>query len=108
MSKNYFENKGIIWVTPENEKILADGQLEIIMDLIFGLSQKYKNESFSMSPKLTNVKLISGEVVEAVAVANFINGNTELMGIFLYDYTKQSYDSVRGIVQDYFKINSLN
>jgi hypothetical protein len=108
MSKNYFESKNIIWVTPENEDIIADGYLENIMDGLVGIAQKYSTESFSMSPKLTDIKLISGEVVEAVAFANFIQGKIELMGIFLYDYTKQNYDAVKRIVQDYFHINSLN
>jgi hypothetical protein len=98
----------IVWVTPENEKILADGQLNEIFKLLKGIASKHKNENFGMMPKLQNIKLSTKEVVEAVACANFKIGNVELMGIFLYDNTEIKYEKVRGILNKHLNVLTLN
>lgn len=100
--------KNIIWVTPENENILQDGQLEAIFELLCSTAEKNKNENFNMMPKLTNVRLVSNEIVEAVANVNFKKGDIELIGIFIYDYTKITYEEVKFILQKHFNVNSLN
>ena len=102
------KTKNIIWVTPENENILYPGQLEAILDLLAGIAEKNKKENFGMMPKITNVRLSSNEVVEAVANANFKKGSVELMGIFLYDYTKIKYEEVKYLLQKHFNVNLLN
>ena len=102
------KRKNIIWVTPENEKILYPGQLDAILDLLCGIAEREKNQNFNMMPKLTNIRLVSNEVVEAVANANFKKGNVELMGIFLYDYTKIKYEEVKSILQKHFNVHFLN
>ena len=102
------KRKNIIWVTPENENILYPGQLDVILDLLCGIAKRDKNQNFNMMPKLTNIRLVSNEVVEAVANANFKKGNVELIGIFLYDYTKIKYEDVKSILQKHFNVHFLN
>ena len=102
------KRKNIIWVTPENENILYPGQLDVILDLLCGIAKRDKNQNFNMMPKLTNIRLVSNEVVEAVANANFKKGNVELIGIFLYDYTKIKYEEVKSILQKHFNVHFLN
>ena len=86
--------KNIIWINPENVNILYPGQFDSILDLLDGIAKRNKNENFNMMPKLTDVRLITNEVVEAVVNANFKKGNIELLGIFIYDYTKIKYEEV--------------
>jgi len=96
------KEKNILWINPAEKNVFAEGKLEEIFNLLVGISLKYKDTTFSMMPKLVNVGLVTGEVVEAVVCANFIYGTVEVMGIFLYDYTKFSYETVKSILQKYF------
>lgn len=100
--------KNIIWITPENEYILHDGILKQIFDLLCGIARRDRNKIFGMMPKLTDVRLVTNEVVEAVAVVNFKMGIVEVMGIFLYDYTKIKYEEVKSILQKHFNVEPLN
>lgn len=102
------KRRNIIWVTPENENILYPGQLDAILHLLCGIAERDKNTNFNMMPKLTNIRLVTNEVVEAVANANFKKGQVELMGIFLYDYTKIKYEEVKSIMQKHFNVHFLN
>ena len=102
------DRKNIHWVTPETESIFADGQMEQIFDSLANVALKYKGQNFNMMPRLTNVALITGEVVEAVVNANFKCGDIEVLGIFIYDYTKISFNEVYGILQKHFKPQSHN
>ncbi len=106
--KKELREKNIIWVSPETENILAVGQLDEIFELLKKIAFKYNKEDLNMMPKLQNIELITGEVVEAVANANFKKGNIELMGIFLYDYTKIKYEAVKFILQKHFNIQHYN
>jgi len=104
---NELQKMNVHLVTPEQENILANGELDKIFEALKGISNKYPNENFNMLPKLVNVRLVTGEVCEAIANANFLNGNIELMGIYLYDYTKLKYEELYAILQSYFKTPPL-
>ena len=106
--KNELTEKNIIWVTPENENLLYPGVLESIFTELTKVAEKNKNENFNMMPKLLNIRLITDEIVEGIANANFKCGQIELLGIFLYDYTKIKYEDVKSILCNHFFIRSLN
>ncbi len=106
--RNQLKEMGIIWVTPENEYVIKSDCLPNILELMANIGLKRKNENFGMMPKITGVELITGEVVEAVGAANYNNSDMELYGIFLYDYTKITYEKVKHILQNHFNIQSYN
>lgn len=102
------KSKNIIRVTPVNQDILYPGVQRQIFKNLESVAKKYKKESFGMMPRMGNIRLISGEVVEAVVNANFRKGKFELIDIYLYDYTKIKYDEVKALVQQHYKIHLLN
>lgn len=102
------KENNILWITPESENIFQNGQLEQIFALLTHIANKNKDENFGMMPQLTNVKLITGEVCEAVASANFKKGKIELIGIFLFDPTKINYKKVRSILERHLLVQFYN
>jgi hypothetical protein len=109
---NYFEEKlkenNIIWVTPVNANIIKEDAIKNIFKLVNDIAVKYKDESFNMMPLIENVELITNEVTNAIAVADFIKGGVNMYGIFLYDYTKKTPESVREILKTNFTNPTLN
>ena len=106
--KNQLREKSVIWITPENEYLIKRDCLPTILELMANIGLKRKNENFGMMPKITGVELVTGEVVEAVGAANYKHSDMELYGIFVYDYTKITYDEVKIILQNHFNIQSYN
>lgn len=98
----------IHWITPETEDVFAEGQLDQVFDSLNRIALKNKKENFNMMPKIVDIELVTGEVVEAVANANFKQGTVELIGIFIYDYTKNSYENVKSILQRHFNVQFYN
>jgi hypothetical protein len=109
---NYFEQKlkenNIIWVTPVNAHIIKENCIKDIFKSVNDIAVKYKDEVFNMMPLVENVELITNEVTNAIAVADFINGGVNMYGIFLYDYTKKSAESVREILKTNFTNPTFN
>jgi hypothetical protein len=92
----------VYWITPGQEQIFAQGELQRIFELLQIISNKYPEENFNMMPKLVNVHLCTGEVCEGIVNANFRKGEIEIMGIYIYDYTKVKYELLYSILQSYF------
>ena len=98
----------VYWITPDEEQIFADGEMGRIFDLLKVIANKNPSDNFNMMPKIVNVHLSTGEVCEGIANANFIQGNIELIGVFLYDYTKLKYEILYSGLQSYFNPKRLN
>jgi hypothetical protein len=109
---NFFEQKlkenNIIWVTPVNAHIIKENCIKDIFKLVDEIAVKYKDEVFGMMTLVENVELITNEVTNAIAVADFIKDSVNMHGIFLYDYTKKSAESVREILKTNFTNPTFN
>lgn len=101
-------NNNVIYIIPQNSNILAKGQIEQIFNLLNKIANKNKNENFSMMPKLTNIELATGEIVEAIPVTNFKKGEVSVLGIFAYDYTKIKYEEVKSVLEKNYNSLLLN
>jgi len=86
-------------ITPNDTEIFADGAIEQILVGLKKIGKKYRKETFNMMPKLTNVKLKTGESVEAIAVTDFRKGKVSLIAIYLYDYTQTEYKELYNVLQ---------
>ena len=95
-------------LTPINAHIIKENCIKDIFKSVNDIAVKYKDEVFNMMPLVENVELITNEVTNAIAVADFIKGGVNMYGIFLYDYTKKSAESVREILKTNFTNPTFN